>query len=126
MEKENTKKRLLWKDLETKNVELKLSLLSNHLEVVQLFINELLEEEVIQRAGLRYQRKGEEYGYSRWSSNPGSVNAQRPRGLRHTPMNSPTRFHSADDALLRERLASAPANSRSSSVAAESVPAQTT
>lgn len=73
MKNENTKKRLFWKDLEAKNVELKLSLLSNHLEVVQLFINELLEEEVIKRAGIRYQRKGIEYDYSRWSTNPGSV-----------------------------------------------------
>lgn len=73
MKNEITKKRLFWKDLETKDVELKLSLLSNHLEIVQLFINELLEEEVIQRAGERYQRKEGVFDYSRWSTNPGSV-----------------------------------------------------
>jgi len=73
MEEQSTKKRLLWKDLEAKNVDLKLSLLGNHLEVSRILINELLEEEVFQKAGKWYGRKAEACNYCRWGSNPGSV-----------------------------------------------------
>jgi len=73
MEKQVTKKRLMWEDLATKNAELKISLLQNHLQLIQILINELLEEEVIQYAGERYSGKREELSHSRYGTNPGSV-----------------------------------------------------
>ena len=73
MKAQSTKKRLLWKDLEAKNLEIRFSLLSNHLEVIRIMINELLEEEVIDKAGERYARKNDEAVASRWGTNPGSV-----------------------------------------------------
>ena len=71
MKEQSTKKRLLWKDLEAKSVDLKLSLLSNHLEVARILINEILEEEIIQKAGSRYGREEEDCTCSPWGSNPG-------------------------------------------------------
>ncbi len=73
METKVKKKRMMWEDLETSTAEMKLSLLSNHLEVARLLINEILEEEVLEKAGKRYCRKGIDYPCSRWSTNPGSV-----------------------------------------------------
>ena len=73
MEGQNTNKRLLWKDLKEKDLAIQLGLINNHLEIARMFINELLEEELIEKTGRRYQRKKTDYVYRRWSSNPGSV-----------------------------------------------------
>ena len=50
---------------------MKLALLQHHLELARLFVGELLEEEVEEKAGKRYSH--DETRYSRWSKNPGSV-----------------------------------------------------
>jgi len=73
MEEQVTKKRLMWEDLASKNAEIKISLLQNHLQVIQILLNEILEEEVFQKAGARYSRKKEAYDYTRYGTNPGSV-----------------------------------------------------
>jgi len=74
MKMQNTKKRLLLKDLKLENLELQLSLLSNHFEICRMMINELFNQEVNERSGAPYSRK--ENGSSeciRWGFNPGSV-----------------------------------------------------
>ena len=58
-------------ELEEKPWEVKLALLQHHLELARLFVGELLEEEVEEKAGKRYSH--DETRYSRWSKNPGSV-----------------------------------------------------
>jgi transposase-like protein len=73
METKDTYKRSLWKDLAEKDTELKLGLLSNHFEATRLLINELFEEELIEKAGRRYSRKQDGHTHRRWSSNPGCV-----------------------------------------------------
>ncbi|KKL21304.1 hypothetical protein LCGC14_2446790, partial [marine sediment metagenome] len=56
------------------SVDIKISLLQNHLSICQIMINELLEEEVTEKAGARYKREKPHDGrYSRWGFNPGSV-----------------------------------------------------
>jgi transposase-like protein len=57
--------------LKEKPWEVKLALLQHHLELARLFVGELLEEEVEEKAGKRYSH--DETRYSRWSKNPGSV-----------------------------------------------------
>ncbi|HLF62675.1 MAG TPA: IS256 family transposase [Saprospiraceae bacterium] len=70
--KEMNRKRLGW--LMDQSVDLKLEVLRNHLSLCQIMINELLEEEVIEKAGERYSHNKPEGGrYSRWGYNPGSV-----------------------------------------------------
>lgn len=66
------RRNLSW--LQEQSVDIKISLLQNHLSMCQIMINELLEEEVTQKAGVRYNR-GKPYDgrYSRWGFNPGSV-----------------------------------------------------
>jgi putative transposase len=60
--------------LQEQSVEIKISLLQNHLSICHIMINELLEDEVIQKAGARYSREKPYDGrYSRWGFNPGSV-----------------------------------------------------
>ena len=58
-------------ELEEKPWEVRLALLQHHLELARLFVGELLEEEVEEKAGKRYSH--DETRYSRWSKNPGSV-----------------------------------------------------
>jgi transposase-like protein len=71
-DKELNRRNLSW--LQEQSVDLKISLLQNHLSISQIMINELLEEEVIQKAGARYSREKPNDGrYSRWGFNPGSV-----------------------------------------------------
>ena len=71
-DKELNRRNLSW--LQEQSVDLKISLLQNHLSISQIMINELLEEEVIQKAGARYKRdKPNDGRYSRWGFNPGSV-----------------------------------------------------
>ena len=66
------RRNLSW--LQEQSVDLKMSLLQNHLSICQIMINELLEEEVTQKAGARYSRSKPYDGrYSRWGFNPGSV-----------------------------------------------------
>ena len=66
------RRNLSW--LQEQSVGIKISLLQNHLSICQIMINELLEEEVTQKAGARYSREKPYNGrYSRWGFNPGSV-----------------------------------------------------
>jgi len=58
-------------ELEDKPWEVKLALLQHHLELARIFVGELLEEEVEQKAGERYSH--DDHRYSRWGTNPGSV-----------------------------------------------------
>ena len=60
-----------FEQLKEKPWEVKLALLQHHLELARLFVGELLEEEVEEKAGKRYSH--DETRYSRWSKNPGSV-----------------------------------------------------
>jgi putative transposase len=54
--------------------DVKMGLLTHHLSVCQLLINQILEESVIGYAGERYTHEKPRDGrYSRWGSNPGSV-----------------------------------------------------
>ena len=60
--------------LQEQSVDIKISLLQNHLSICQIMINELLEEEITQKAGARYTHdKPFDGRYSRWGFNPGSV-----------------------------------------------------
>ena len=71
-DKELNRRNLSW--LQEQSVDIKISLLQNHLSICQIMINELLEEEVTQKAGARYSREKPNDGrYSRWGFNPGSV-----------------------------------------------------
>jgi putative transposase len=66
------RRNLSW--LQEQSVDIKIFLLQNHLSICQIMINELLEEEVIQKAGSRYSRdKPIDGRFSRWGFNPGSV-----------------------------------------------------
>ena len=48
--------------------------MQHHLEISRMLINDILEDEVIQYAGQKYQRDKPHGGqYSRWGYNPGSV-----------------------------------------------------
>ena len=58
-------------ELEEKPWEVKLALLQYHLELARIFVNELLEEEVEEKAGERYSH--DDSRFSRWGKNPGSV-----------------------------------------------------
>ena len=58
-------------ELQEKPWEVKLALLQHHLELARIFVGELLEEEVEQKAGKRYSHDDRQY--SRWGTNPGSV-----------------------------------------------------
>ena len=70
----DTQKRRNLSWLQEQSVDIKISLLQNHLSICQIMINELLEEEVTQKAGARYSRaKPYDGRYSRWGFNPGSV-----------------------------------------------------
>ena len=58
-------------ELEEKPWEVKLALLQHHLELARIFVGELLEEEVEEKAGERYSH--DDSRFSRWGTNPGSV-----------------------------------------------------
>ncbi len=61
-------------ELEEKPWEVKLALLQHHLELARIFVGELLEEEVEEKAGTRYSHdKPHDGRYSRWGTNPGSI-----------------------------------------------------
>lgn len=68
----NDRSKLNW--LLSQSRDVKLDLIQNHLSICQIMLNELFEEEVIQKAGQRYSRQKPHQGnYSRWGFNPGSV-----------------------------------------------------
>ena len=74
MDKSNelNRKNLSW--LKEQSIDLRVGILQNHLSICQIMINELLEEEVIEKAGTRYSRQKPNNGqWSRWGYNPGSV-----------------------------------------------------
>lgn len=56
-------------------LETKLHLLRHHMKLAQLLVEEMIEEEVIGKAGMRYSRGKKPHNgrYSRWGTNPGSV-----------------------------------------------------
>ena len=60
--------------LQSQSSDLKISLLQNHLSICKIMINEILQEEVKEKAGARYSREKPNDGrYSRWGLNPWSV-----------------------------------------------------
>jgi len=58
-------------ELKEKTFEVKLALLQHHLQLARIFVQELLEEEVEEKAGQRHSH--DDRRFSRWGSNPGSV-----------------------------------------------------
>ncbi len=69
---ENGREKLSW--LMSQSREIKLDLVQNHLSICQIMLNELFEDEIMQKAGQRYShQKPHEGRYSRWGYNPGSV-----------------------------------------------------
>lgn len=73
-------------ELEEKPWEVKLALLQHHLELARIFVGELLEEEVEEKAGERYSH--DDSRYSRWGRNPGSVRI----GEENVPITVPRMF----------------------------------
>jgi len=70
--KENLQQNLDW--YKNQSLETQLSLFSNFLEIAKILANQMLEEEVKEKAGERYNREKPSSGrYSRWGSNPGSI-----------------------------------------------------
>lgn len=70
--KENPPQNLDWYQDQT--LETRLSLFGNFLEIAKILANQLMEEEVKEKAGIRYDREKPSSGrYSRWGSNPGSI-----------------------------------------------------
>ncbi len=66
------RKDLAW--LKMQPLDMRLEVLNHHLTICQMYLNELFEEEVIQKAGARYSHSKPANGmYSRWGYNPGSV-----------------------------------------------------
>ena len=61
--KELNRKNLSW--LKEQNVDMRVGILHNYLSICQIMINELFEEEVIEKAGPRYSHQKPEDG--RWS-----------------------------------------------------------
>lgn len=69
---EKSRNKLEW--LMQQDIDLKIGLIQNHLSICQILLNEVFEEEVIQKAGKRYSHNKPNNGrYSRWGFNPGSV-----------------------------------------------------
>lgn len=69
---ENAAQNLEW--YKNQSLETQISLFGNFLEVARLLANQMLEDEVKEKAGLRYEREKPSSGrYSRWGSNPGSI-----------------------------------------------------
>jgi len=60
--------------LRLQSVEVRLEIVNHHLTICQMYLNELFEEEVVEKAGARYSHNKPQGGaYSRWGYNPGSV-----------------------------------------------------
>ena len=59
---------------QNQSLETQINLFGNFLEVAMLLANQIMDDEVKQKAGERYDReKPGEGRYSRWGSNPGSI-----------------------------------------------------
>jgi len=66
------RKKISW--LLEQDLNVKLEAMQHHLEISRMLINDILEDEVIQYAGQKYQRDKPHNGqYSRWGYNPGSI-----------------------------------------------------
>lgn len=67
-----TREKLDW--LLSLNLDMKLELLRNHIELSRILINEILDIEVSSQTGKRYSHNKPNGGrYSRWGYNPGSI-----------------------------------------------------
>lgn len=70
--KENVAQNLDW--YLKQSMETQISLFGNFLEVAKILANQMLEDEIKEKAGERYDREKPSSGrYSRWGSNPGSI-----------------------------------------------------
>jgi len=70
--KQNARENLDW--YQEQSLETQISLFGNFLEVAKLLANQIIDDEVKEKAGERYNREKPEGGrYSRWGSNPGSI-----------------------------------------------------
>ena len=66
------RKKLSW--LLEQDIDVKMEILLNHLEISRMLINDIFDDEVTQFAGTRYSRSRPHNGrYNRWGFNPGSV-----------------------------------------------------
>jgi len=72
---EKTSKNLVWY-LE-QQLDIQLDMLKHQTEITKLVINQLLEDEVHQKAGHKYEHGSK--NYSRWGSNPGSIKIGKER-----------------------------------------------
>ena len=72
---EKTSKNLVWY-LE-QQLDIQLDMLKHQTEITKLVINQLLEDEVHQKAGDKYEHGLKKY--SRWGSNPGSIKIGKER-----------------------------------------------
>ena len=69
---EITSKNLNW--FKEQPIEIQMELFSHITEISKLIANQFFQDEVHQKAGIRYERvSSEEQNYSRWGSNPGSI-----------------------------------------------------
>ena len=69
---EKSRNKLDW--LLQQGIDMKIDLIQNHLSICEILLNEMFEEEVIQKAGKRYSHNKPHDGrFSRWGFNPGSV-----------------------------------------------------
>ena len=69
---EITSKNLNW--FNEQPIEIQMELFSHITEISKLIANQFFQDEVHQKAGIRYERvSSEEQNYSRWGSNPGSI-----------------------------------------------------
>lgn len=89
--------------LQGRSDETKLALLKDHAHIVQILLQELMEEEVQEKAGGRYQHQGDERAYHRWGKNPGSchigdrrVKVDVPRLRKETPDEGEKRYQTPD------------------------------
>lgn len=70
--KQKTLQNLEW--YQNQSLATQISLFGNFLEVAKILANQMLEDEIKEKAGERYDReKPSESRYSRWGSNPGSI-----------------------------------------------------
>ena len=72
---EITSKNLKW--FMEQSLEIQTSLFNHYIELSKLLANQLFEEEIHQKAGLKYEHSLRQY--SRWGSNPGSIRLGRER-----------------------------------------------
>jgi len=72
---EKTRKNLEW--FLEQQLDIQLDMLKHQTEIIKLVINQLLEDEVHQKAGYKYEHSSNPY--SRWGSNPGSIKIGKER-----------------------------------------------